>query len=533
MVSSTVREPVDAPIEAEQPAKRTGRTGVWIDRIGVVALVALGVALRFIARSPLWLDEALTVNIAKLPLGHIGPWLRHDGHPPLYYWMLHGWISVFGTGNTAVRALSGIFGLAALPLVWLAGRRLAGRKGAWVALTVTALCPYAIRYSTEARMYALVMALVLALWLVGSDALRQPRWWRLGAVTLLTAALFWSHYWAMWLIGAVTILLIVRAVIAHRGDRRAERDSTLKVIGALVVGGVLFLPWVPTLLYQSLHTGTPWAKPALPTQVVSDSLADIGGGGKPDNVVLGWMLLILVLLALFGRLLDRRRIELDVRTQPEARPAALIIVGTILLASGFMWVTRSGFQSRYDAVWVPLFLLLAALGAMRFGGPAYRRGVLAVVLLLCVVGATRVSFTHTRSESGLAASRIVQLGKPGDLVVTCPDQLGPSLERALPDRFAMGTYPDLASPKLINWVDYQRHLDKASPQRFADEVLRRAGGHNVFLAWSGSYSTHEGICEQVVMDLAAGRPGGRQILADDGGYFEHEAVMFYPPAPAK
>ncbi len=52
---------------------------------GLVLAVALGVVARFVATSPLWLDEALSVHIASLPMGDIPDALRHDGHPPLYY----------------------------------------------------------------------------------------------------------------------------------------------------------------------------------------------------------------------------------------------------------------------------------------------------------------------------------------------------------------------------------------------------------------------------------------------------------------
>src|ERR1700750_2284107 len=65
-------------------------------------LVAVGVVLRFVAPSQLWLDEALSVNIAKLPLGQIPGALRHDGAPPLYYVLLHFWMQLVGTGNLAV-----------------------------------------------------------------------------------------------------------------------------------------------------------------------------------------------------------------------------------------------------------------------------------------------------------------------------------------------------------------------------------------------------------------------------------------------
>ena len=56
----------------------------------------------------MWLDEALSVNIARLPLGDLHDALKHDGAPPLYYVLLHVWTGVFGTGDVAVRSLSGV-----------------------------------------------------------------------------------------------------------------------------------------------------------------------------------------------------------------------------------------------------------------------------------------------------------------------------------------------------------------------------------------------------------------------------------------
>src|SRR5918995_3400547 len=102
----------------------------WLVPLVIAAVVAAGVVLRFVQRSPLWLHEALSVNIASLPLGDLFEALRHDGHPPFYYVLLHGWMEVFGESDFAVRALSGIFAVATLPLAWFAGRRLAGQAGA-------------------------------------------------------------------------------------------------------------------------------------------------------------------------------------------------------------------------------------------------------------------------------------------------------------------------------------------------------------------------------------------------------------------
>jgi uncharacterized membrane protein len=79
-----------APARAAEPDPRRSEPGPagWI-LAGLVLTVAAAVVLRFVTRSDLWLDEALTVNLAKLPLSDLREALRHDGAPPLFYVLLH------------------------------------------------------------------------------------------------------------------------------------------------------------------------------------------------------------------------------------------------------------------------------------------------------------------------------------------------------------------------------------------------------------------------------------------------------------
>ena len=62
----------------------------------------MGIGLRFWAPTALWLDEALSVNIAHLPVTQIPRALAHDGSPPLYYVLLHVWMAMFGRSDFAV-----------------------------------------------------------------------------------------------------------------------------------------------------------------------------------------------------------------------------------------------------------------------------------------------------------------------------------------------------------------------------------------------------------------------------------------------
>jgi hypothetical protein len=500
----------------------------WVE-VATVAAVGVGaVVFRFVTRSPLWLDEALSVNIAKLPIGDIPSALRHDGHPPLYYVLLHGWMELFGSGDVAVRALSGIFGLALIPLMWVAGRRLAGRHGAWAAVLVVAVSPYAIRYSTETRMYSLVMVLGLAAWLLGWDALRAPTAPRLAGLALLTGALLWTHYWAMWFLAAATVLLVGRLVLARRDGRRDEVRATVRVLGALVVGGVLFLPWVGSLLYQSAHTGTPWAGPEQPAEVIAQSLSDLGGGPSGDSVLLGIVLLVLILLGLFGRAGDGRHVELDLTTQRDARPMLGQIVLTMGIAMIVSYATGSAFASRYLAIIVPLIFLAVALGLTRLGRGIAFRAVLGLVLVLGVIGGGRNVVT-ARTQARHVADAIEADLQHDDLVIVCPDQLGPALARELPSGTEIVAYPKFASPLRIDWADYTERLDRADPAAFGARALQRAGDGAIWYAWSGSYKTHQGTCEAVLNAMLQGRPWATNPVVDGGeDFFEHEALWRLP-----
>jgi mannosyltransferase len=511
---ATAREDVAAPVE--------------VVVLAVGALV-IGVVLRFVTRSPLWLDEALSVNIAHLPIGDIPAALRNDGHPPLYYLLLHGWMAVFGTGDVAVRSLSGLFSLAALPLAWVIGRRRGGRKLAWITVGVLAMAPFALRYATETRMYSMVIFLVLVGYLLVDDVTRRSRdgALRLIGLALVSGALLLTHYWSFWLIGAVELVLAWQ----WWRDRAPEiRRSVARAFLAIAAGGLFFLPWLPSFLYQTAHTGTPWASAQQPFSILAIVLADFGGGGFRAADFVGAVLLVLILLAVFGAARGRRHIDLDLRTERQFRFEVVVMVLTLAIGVLVSEIAGSAFASRYAAVFFPFFVLLVAGGITRFADRRLLAGAFSLVLALSLMGAYWTT-TYQRTQGREAAHAINAAAEPGDLVVMCPDQLGPAYSRSLRDDVDVVTYPTMAPPQLVDWVDYGERNRASDPAAFAQQAVARARGHKIFLVWQTTYKTFEHKCEGVLDALSVALPGSVTLVEDGGSrFFEPAAVTVFPAA---
>ncbi len=493
----------------------------------MLLMAVAAISARFFITTPLWLDEALSVNIAKLPLSQIGEALRHDGHPPLYYLLLHGWIALLGDGDLAVRALSASISLLALPLAALIGLRLSGRRLAVMFTWVLAVSPFFLRYGSETRMYSLIVVLVLAGHLVGGAALRKPTAWSLLGTAVITSALLWTHYWSMWLLAAVGLLVVVRVVQSKRAgtlDRAA-----LMVAGAMGVGALSFLPWLPSMLYQSAHTGTPWAKTARPAGILVTSIFDFSGGPYSEPQVLAMFSLIILVIGLFGRGVSTWGIELDFRGRSDARGIGAIVGATLIIASLATLALKAGFASRYASVYFPFVVLLVALGLERFVIGRLRTIVLCLFCLLSIAGLA-FTFRQDRTQVGQVADIIKRSHTVDPVVVVCPDQLGPATARVLPDADVVA-YPNLQSPKFVDWVDYEARNQRADPVAFADRVLERAGSRTIFVVFNTSYLTLEGKCEGVLARLGQSRPG-RQLLSNDTeAYYENASLMEYRGSP--
>ncbi|MGH9305964.1 MAG: glycosyltransferase family 39 protein [Acidimicrobiales bacterium] len=490
-----------------------------------LALVA-ALVLRFWTTSDLWLDEALTVNISRLPLGQIPGALRHDGAPPLYYFLLHFWMDVFGQSDLAVRSLSGIFGVMSLPLVWLCGRRLGGRGVAWAATLILAASPFAVRYATETRMYSMVIVLTLLGFLALESAWRRPTVFNLVKVAVVGGLLLLTHYWSLYLVAAVFLLLAWHAI---RDTDLERRRRSRRLLVAVAASGIFFLPWLSTFLFQAKHTGTPWSQPAQFSAMVN-AVSEFAGGGNSPGRALGLLFFALVGLGLFGAAIDRHKVELDLRTRPRARVLGFVTVATLVLAIVAGYITSSAYSPRYTSVIFAPFVLLVALGTAVFTDRRIRHAIVAACVVFGLAGSV-ANVTTNRTQAGQITRAIMATGHAGDIVAYCPDQLGPDASRLLGTKFQQVAFPRSNAPQIVNWVDYERVVKAASPVSFARSLVARAGAtHAIYLVWAPGYHSYSGECAAIttVLDRLL-PPPATPVTLNGAKFYEPSNLWVYRP----
>jgi hypothetical protein len=367
------------------------------------------------------------------------------------------------------------------------------------------------------------MALAAAGYLAVRWALDRPAMGRLAAVAAVSAALLLTHYWAIWL-AAATVLVLGFGAWRHR------QPAPAKVAVAVVAGGLVVVPWLPSLLYQVRHTGTPWADPVRPTVIIQTALQDFGSAATrvalSEARLLGLVLGVLMLVGVFARTIDDHRLEIDVRTVPGVRSEAAVVGLTILLAAVAGYLTGTTFASRYLAVVFPLFVIVAGSGLAKLPGRSTQWAVAGGLVALSLVG-IGVNALLPRTQAGDVAEALAAGAEPGDVVAFCPDQLGPSVNRELPADLAVTrvAYPKLGSPARVDWVDYVRRHDDASASEVAADVVDRAGpGGQVWVVTSGGYDVSD-HCAEFVAALGGLRGGAELVVAEDVDVFEPASLL--------
>ncbi len=501
--------------------------------LGACIIAVVAVFLFFTAHAELWLDEVLSVNIARLPLTQIPEAVGEDGSAPLYYLLLHFWIEAFGSGNLEARSLSGVIMLAALPAVWLAGRRIGGPWAAWTAAALLATSPFAVTYATQARMYALVILLTAVGYLALTSVLSRVTPVRVVMLAVVSGLLLLSHYWSLFLLATVVAVLLASLL-------RTRRAAPVWAAAAIAGGGVLMVPWLPFFLDQLARNPTWWGDPASYRFLLDmgEYFADARRArwylteAAPAGRLLGLIFVVLAGLAVL-RTRSSTAAERE-SSQSKASRRECLALATVLVSAAILAVTAAklkavSFESRYlSVVFVP-FLLLVATGASLVAARWLRLALTSALVLLSAIGSA-ANIDAERSNAPAIAAAVAAAAEPGDVVGYCPDQLAPPVDRLLPPGLRQVTFPAGSSPERVNWLDYGARISAGDPATFAQRLDQMAGsGHDVWLVWADRYAGFGDRCGAIARELSALRPSPEQpiVLPPTTDFFEPSVLLRY------
>ncbi len=163
----------------------------------LAVIVLTGLILRLgpvLEQRDFWYDEAFTGILIKQPWGEMNQMIFDDVHPPLYYWLLKPWASVFDYSSFGIRFFSTLMGILTIFSVYWIGKRMFNEKSGLLAASITAVSPFAVQYSQEARMYSLFgLLMIWATWFfyraLKYNERRDWIWWG-----IFGGLAFYTHY---------------------------------------------------------------------------------------------------------------------------------------------------------------------------------------------------------------------------------------------------------------------------------------------------------------------------------------------------
>ena len=503
--------------------------------VGIVAAITLvGATVRLvILQDSLFADEMSTYWIvSENSLGGVISTVHTDAEitPPLYFVL--AWLTTrLDLTAEMLRAPSFLAGVGAIPLVYLLGLRTVGRAAAVVASAITALGPFMIYYSTEARGYELMVVLVilstLAL-LAGVDDGRA-RWWV--AYAACACAAVYTHYTAVFALGAQLLWLLW----AHPEVRRA---ALLASLGAAAG----FIPWMSGLV-ADLNSPTtkilgvlqPFTLDGLRISLEHWSV------GYPFPAVrlrslpgdLGLILIALgVAAAIVGVLLSRNRLLVE-RPRESARRChrpgrsslaavdpRLALIAALALAAPVGIAVVSAFSTdtlaaRNLAVSWPAFAL--ALAALLVWAPQPLR-IASVGLVVAGLGVGAVKMLESkyqRADYDAAAAFIDRQASAGDVVIDAaifsPGPLT-GLEVALDQPhqvFRMGSPQQRDHPFMLG--------DRfALPAEVADRAVAAARGGRLFIVTQSDGAQRYAMLARSVLSELPGTYGEAEAQTYQG-----------------
>jgi uncharacterized membrane protein len=290
----------------------------------IIAILITATVLRFYHNLDisLWHDEAFSALLINYSWPEMMYRIGLDVHPPMYYIFLRLWHYIFGDSLLSLRGMTIFFSVGSVWAAWLFVKTaFQNEKAALVSALLIAVNPFQIQYASEARMYTMgaFFALLGAYFLVSAlrhqkmylnnehqlnipnlpSELSLKRRFRLEylAFVLCLIVITYTHYYLLFTAAAFGIFGLAYLLYHHRSNFQ----SSLWFLGAWLLAGLAYLPWLKTFLFQYRQVGAGYWIPPMDTWSVPSTLWTliIGFGHDVNNPTTQKWLVVITLITLF------------------------------------------------------------------------------------------------------------------------------------------------------------------------------------------------------------------------------------------
>ncbi len=386
-------------------------------RFSMLGIVALAFAFRLyrLDYQPIWWDEGRNIAASLQPLWAITSAPGMDIHPPLYFYLLHFWLSLAGQTELATRFLSLVFSLLTVALLFQTGKQLFDPFLGLIGGFLAALSPLMIHEAQEARMYTLTLFLstlsFYLLWRAWVEG-RSHLW--VGYTFSTTLALYTHYTFAFILISQDLLggLLLVR----QRDHLRSLRRWVASQVGILI----LYLPQLRTAIGQAISYENPNLVPPTLASFISQTWQafNLDLTIEPEKALpLGVMIGVIIIAGLVARALPSK--EKNGGFLPLLTTALWLLVPLILYY--FLLQERAMFHPRYAMLVTPAYFLLLAYSIWQLWRRARVLGVLSYSLVVSslLVGIYSYYFNPLffRDDTRGVADFVHERASPKDVVI--------------------------------------------------------------------------------------------------------------------
>jgi mannosyltransferase len=218
------------------------KSHTWLILLVICTLVSAYVRFTHLGSDGFWLDETITVqNVANGWLA----FLNEPHHPPLLHLLTSLSIRILGESEFTARLPSAFFGILGIPLMAIWGRLIGYPRAALWAAFLLALSPFHLKYSQEARYYAILFTTSLLTYITLYFAVNRSRlYWWIG-FALATVLNLYTHYAAF--VVLATQLVWIGGWVLYKGFQR-DKHPFLGVIVSSITIVLLYGGWFTRFL---------------------------------------------------------------------------------------------------------------------------------------------------------------------------------------------------------------------------------------------------------------------------------------------